>query len=229
MTATLLQNGLVLIAGGESANRTPQLVAEIYDPITNSITQRGSLNTGRTAHTATLLNDGRVMLAGGNSDSNTVLSSAEIYQPTSGEFSYTGEMNMVRHKHAAVLLEDGNILVLGGSDQDDWNGKYASAEIYSSSKGTFTHTVDMHRERFKLAEAAVLLKDGSVLVGGGNRQIELFDPLSQRFISDGILDDDYYFSVLTILIDGRVLITGGYDAGIQPSDKAWIYDCKCAR
>jgi hypothetical protein len=25
-------------------------------------------------------------------------------------------------------------------------------------------------------------------------------------------------------MDGRVLITGGYDASIQPSDRAWIYN-----
>jgi WD40 repeat protein len=229
MTATLLQDGQVLIAGGDSDNRTSQLVAELYNPGTDSFTQGASLKAGRSAHTATLMNDGSVLLVGGNSSDCIVLASAEIYLPATGEFSAAGELSKVRHKHAAVKLENGDVLVIGGSDQDDWCGKYASTELYSPGSGSFTRAADLHRERFKLSEASVLLMDGSVLVGGGNRQVELFDAQSQRFTLVGSLDDDYYFSVLTMLLDGRVLITGGYDASIQPTDKAWIYHCECAQ
>ena len=223
MTTTLLKNGQVLIAGGESANNTPQLIAEIYDPATQTFTESGSLNHGRRAHTATLLNDGNVLLIGGNSSNNTVLASAEIYNPTIGKFTDTGHLNMVRHKHAAVLLQDGNMLVIGGSNQNDWGGQYTSAEIYYSNTGTFTQIADLNSERFKLTDAAVLLNNGNVLVGGGNRQIEIFDAQNQRFILGEKLDNDYYSSVLTLLKNGRVLITGGYDSSIQPSDIAWIY------
>lgn len=225
MTATLLKNGLLLIAGGDFARNSPQLIAEIYDYATNTFTRSGSLNIGRSAHTATLLNDGKVLFVGGRPRYNNaaVLASAEIYDPTTGQFTYTGDMSIVRYKHAAVLLQDGNVLVMGGSDQHDWNGKYVSAEIYDSSTGTFSQTVDMNSERFKLADAAVLLNNGAVLIGGGNRQIEIFDARNQRFITGENIDDDFYFSVLTLLKDGRVLITGGYDSRIQPTAKAWIY------
>ena len=81
----------------------------------------------------------------------------------------------------------------------------------------------MNGKRFKLADAAVLLTDGNVLIGGGNRQIEIFDTQNQRFILGDTLDDDYFYSVLTLLQNGQVLITGGYDSNIQPSDKAWLY------
>jgi hypothetical protein len=82
---------------------------------------------------------------------------------------------------------------------------------------------EMNEKRFKLSDAAVLLKDGNVLIGGGNRRIEIFDAQNQRFIPDGELNNDYFYSVLTRLQDGQVLITGGYDPNIQPSDKAWLY------
>jgi WD40 repeat protein len=223
MTATLLENGQVLIAGGESARNTPQLIAEIYDPTTNTFTQSGSLNRGRSAHTATLLNDGNVLLIGGGSGNNTILASAEVYHPTTGTFTSTGDLSLVRYKHAAVLLQDGKVLVIGGSDHNDWTGQYTSAEVYDANTGTFTRTADLNRERFKLADAVVLLSNGDVLVGGGNRQVEIFDARNNRFVLGEKLDDDYYSSVLTRLKDGRVLITGGYDSRIQPSDKAWIY------
>lgn len=224
MTATLLKSGLVLFAGGDSARNKPQLIAELYNPITNEFTPSGALNHGRSAHTATFLKDGTVLLVGGRSGQNgKILSSAERYDPAAGAFTLTGAANVARNKHAAVLLQDGNVLILGGSNQNGWNGQYTSAEIYDTSLGTFTQTTNMNSERFKLADAAVLLDSGDVLIGGGNRQIELFDAQSQRFIAGGKIDDDYYFAAATLLQDGRVLITGGYDSSIRPSEKAWIY------
>jgi WD40 repeat protein len=223
LTATLLEDGQVLIAGGDSARNTPQLVAELYDPATRTFRPTGSLSQGRFGHTATLLSDGKVLLVGGTSGNDQILSSAEIYDPETGLFHPASNANVVRYKHTAVLLRDGNVLILGGADQRDWDGKYNSAEIYEVETGTFIRISEMNQERFKLAEAAVLLSNGNVLIGGGNRQLEIFDAHSRTFIPDGILDDDYYFSVLTTLSSGQVLITGGYNGDILPSDKAWLY------
>ena len=223
LTATLLKNGQVLIAGGDSARDTPQLIAELYNPATEIFTPAESLKGGRFGHTSTLLANGTVLLVGGTSGNDNILASAEIYDPESGQFTLTKNANMVRYKHTAVLLKDGNVLILGGTDRRDWNGKYDTAEIYDARAGRFTQISDMNQERFKLAEAAVLLANGNVLIGGGNRQIEIFNADSQTFISAGSLDDDYYFSVLTGLNNGQVLITGGYNGNILPSDKAWLY------
>ncbi len=222
-TATLLKDGKVLIAGGDSARNTLQLTAELYDPAAKSFAPAGILNNGRMGHTATLLPDGKVLLVGGTSSNDEVLASAEIYDPDTGTFTFTNDANSVRYKHAAVLLKDGNVLILGGSNAQDWTGKYDSAELYDVRANTFTKIQDMNHERFKLADAAVLLADGNVLIGGGNRQIEIFDAQNQEFISGGTLDDDYYFSVLTPLSNGQVLISGGYNGNILPSAKAWLY------
>src|SRR5688572_2675087 len=223
LTATLLKNGQVLIAGGDSARNTPQPTAELYDPATKMFTPTGNLNNGRMAHTSTLLNDGKVLLIGGSPGDGTILASAEIYDPGTENFTLTSNANMVRYKHTAVLLQDGNVLIVGGSNQNDWTGKYNSAEIYNFKKGTFTRIADMNSERFKLSDASVLLENGNVLIGGGNRQIEIFDAQKQRFLPAGELDNDYFYSISTRLQDGQVLITGGYDPNIQPSDKAWLY------
>lgn len=222
MTATLLQNGQVLIAGGDSARGVPQPIAEIFDPATGMFTPSGSLNMGRGAHSATLLEDGRVLFVGGTSG-RAVLDSAEIYDPVNEEFTLTGSANVIRYKHSAVLLNDGTVLLIGGSDQNDWSGKYDSAEIYNPKAGQFKRISDLAASRFKLLDAALLLPDGNVLIGGGNRIIEIFDPQTGRFIAGGRLDDDYFYSVATLLKNGTVLITGGYDSNILPSDKAWLY------
>src|SRR5208282_3018000 len=66
-TATLLSNGLVLIAGG--LNGLPIASAELYNPATGTFTLTGSLNTARQYHTATLLNNGLVLIAAGYNSS----------------------------------------------------------------------------------------------------------------------------------------------------------------
>jgi len=56
-TATLLNNGMVLITGGCCSNGYLGS-AELYNPTTGSFNPNGNLNTGRYYHAATLLNNG---------------------------------------------------------------------------------------------------------------------------------------------------------------------------
>src|ERR1043166_4002772 len=60
-TATLLQNGKVLVTGGG----IPTSSAELYDPDSGTWSATGDLTTPRQNHTATLLTNGKVLLAGG--------------------------------------------------------------------------------------------------------------------------------------------------------------------
>ncbi len=64
-TATLLNNGMVLMAGGYNSSSGYLASAELYNPATGTFTLTGSLNTARYRHTATLLNNGMVLMAGG--------------------------------------------------------------------------------------------------------------------------------------------------------------------
>ena len=63
-TATLLNNGLVLIAGGYGSTST-LASAELYNPATGTFAPTGSMSTARSQHTATLLPNGMVLIAGG--------------------------------------------------------------------------------------------------------------------------------------------------------------------
>ena len=63
-TATLLPNGMVLIAGRFSNTGIPN-TAELYDSATGQWSQTSSFNVAREVHTATLLLNGRILAAGG--------------------------------------------------------------------------------------------------------------------------------------------------------------------
>ena len=96
-TATLLADGRVLMAGGQSQHGYlgDLSTAELYDARTGAFSPTGSMTTFRSSHTATLLADGRVLIAGGERaqpGGADDLSSAELYDPKTAEFTATGSM-----------------------------------------------------------------------------------------------------------------------------------------
>jgi N-acetylneuraminic acid mutarotase len=137
-TATLLQNGKVLIAGGGTIDET-LASAELYDPSTNTWTTTGSLSTAREYHTATLLDSGKVLVVDG-SDGPTTLKSAEIYDPVSSTWSAAGTPVSKRARHVAVLLSSGKVLVFFGFTADNNKTPTNSAELYDPSTSMWTST-----------------------------------------------------------------------------------------
>lgn len=158
-TATLLNDGKVLMAGG--GNGVLIGTAELYDPKTGTFAETGSLNIPRHKHTAGLLPDGRVLIAGGSDerDWNGTMNSAEIYDPRTGKFTTTSPLNDSRFKlpDEAVQLSSGRLLIAGGSKE---------AEVFDPASGKFVVVPgEMTDVRHFMSETK--LKDGSVLLAGG--------------------------------------------------------------
>jgi N-acetylneuraminic acid mutarotase len=66
-TATLLNDGTVLVAGGVGTNTSADVLPEErYDPVSATWSAAGTSTVGASGHTATLLRDGTVLVAGGN-------------------------------------------------------------------------------------------------------------------------------------------------------------------
>jgi hypothetical protein len=118
-TATLLDDGRVLILGGRSPQDSVYRSAEIYDPEAGVFRDAGVMREGRQQQTATLLPDGRVLIAGGlwsDGRDYRVLSSAEMYDPASATFAAIGPIGTPRQEHVATRLADGRVLIVGGID-----------------------------------------------------------------------------------------------------------------
>jgi hypothetical protein len=219
-TATVLNNGRVLIVGGYDSNSHALASAEIYDPATGTSTATGNLTTGRALHTATLLNDGTVLIVGGYDINSNPLTAAEVYNPATGVFNATGSMGIARVYHTATLLNDGTVLVLGGYNSS--SNALATSEIYNPAAGTFTAGSSMNTARN--SQTATLLNNGTVLIAGGLdingndlNSAELYDPVAVTFTSTGNLNTARDTHTATLLNGGEVLIAGGWNSGTAQS------------
>jgi hypothetical protein len=215
-TATLLGDGKVLIAGGETLDQLsqPSLAAgaELFDPGTATFTATGSLNVPRNYHTATLLKNGKVLIAGGLGGNNGIIGEAELYDPATGLFTPTGSMVHPRYLHSATMLTSGSVLLVGGEGTGADAGGVAAGEIYDPDTTTFTATGALVTPPpfFSPDVASVLLPDGTVLVKGG-AYAELFDPITGTFSETGGLQIGYVASQMTALgtnSQALVLVTG---------------------
>jgi hypothetical protein len=161
-TATQLQNGKVLIAGG-LLGVAPNMgqskgSAELYDPVSGAWTPTGDLNNDRSQHTATLMHDGRVLVASGDNpydDYGGANGTAEIYDPGTATWSNTGSLHVIRDSHTATLLPSGKVLVTGGVHFS----AETSAELYDPASGTWAPSDGLRIPRF-FGHTATLLSDG---------------------------------------------------------------------
>lgn len=214
-SATLLNDGRVLIVGGMGPNETRLDSAEVFDGSTMTFTSTGSLGTARASHTATLLPDGRVLIAGGYNGS--YLQSSEIYDPKTGKFQPGPALTVPRSDHTATALQDGSVLLAGGVSTG-WSF-LADAEIFDPKIDKFTTVGSMASPRE--SHTATLLQNGKVLVTGGHKgrraaitifsSTEIYDPARRVFQPGPEMTIRRHKHDAVLLNDGRVLITAGSD------------------
>jgi uncharacterized repeat protein (TIGR01451 family) len=232
-SATLLENGRVLVAGGcldpHEAHRggCPETTstAELFDIPSAGWNRTGRMNVARLDHTATLLTGngcadkcGNVLVVGGcvtTAQCPPGTSVAELYDPDSGTFSLTGPTAAPRLYHTATLLTGpgcadkcGKLLVAGGSPNA------TVAELYNPATGLFTPTGAMSTPR--QLHTATLLADGRVLIAGGRRSAttlttaEIYNPATGAFTpTTGSMRAARAEHTATLLGGGDVLIAGG--------------------
>lgn len=231
-SATLLNNGKVLVAGGISSFATFPFPAinttVLFDPNTQAFTSGPNMGGARSHHCAIRLLDGRVWMAGGFSRyTNAMLDSTEFYDPATNSFSAGPFLPGQNALFNCTLLSDGNVIISPG------------VEILSSN-AMFLFDVKANRVfslpslRFgRMATAvAVWQKDSFIMFGGGatnvanqaTRTIEKFDYGKSEVFQDlgSDLEPRTFLSPVR-LSNGSLFLIGGQEADGTSSQKSFFY------
>lgn len=189
-TATLLQNGSVLIAGGGTAgNACPTYLT--YQSGDRGLQTLAAPNgpraviAGRVSHTATLLDDGRVLFAGGVSHAGQgdnawlPLSTTALFDPATGHTTAGPSLSVARVGHSADLV--GNTVVIAGGfscsyDHEQFvrlGPKYGGRPFCKANNTADALTGDSNLGAIKLVTGAAYqpsarMTDGSLFMPGGS-------------------------------------------------------------
>lgn len=165
-SATRLQTGAVLVAGGQAGPASANsLSAEIYDPAAGTFSRAADMTQGGDVfNTATLLPDGKVLIVGQAGYDNR--SPAEEFNSFVASGHPSGSFTLVaktdpRFGATATLLPDGRVLIAAGA----FSGNLATAVLFDPVSGTFSATGNLSVARHD--QTATLLPDGRVLIAGG--------------------------------------------------------------
>ncbi len=217
--ATLLQNGRILITGGQCLVDSPATnTAEEYDPQTQTSVFVGNLNVARCQHQSTLLNDGKVLIAGGVDpiSGNNILP-VELYDPISKSFSLKGNLLQARTLFSILVPAVGNAMIIGGVNYTSATDTYVTL----SETETFDETTGLLSVGPSLvsplrAFGATTLQDGRVLISGGSnegavmKEAEILDFGFTVFTKVNLpLLENRQYHTSNLLVDGKVLIAGG--------------------
>jgi hypothetical protein len=214
----ILKDGTPFLSGGFNVDSATSF-AEVFDQATKTWSRVKSSTDSHAGHTATYLPTlDRVLVVG---ESN------ELYDPATDK--WTAESTpLMRDYPTATLLASGKVLIAGGqAPGPSYTLQPAALYDPSAAAGSrWSPAGTMIKPRFQ--HAAVLLKDGQVLVmgGGDNSAIiddsELYDPVANTWTKTGALLEVRADFASARLADGRVLVAGGFNG--LPMSTAEIFD-----
>ncbi len=212
-TATLLNDGRVLIAGGRGGDSLNLASAEIYDPSTGIFVPTGNMITPRALHTATLLPNGKVLIAGGSPSP-----SAEVYDPRSATFTAIGTLPW--GFSTATLLHSGKVLLAGGNPDSTIQN---ASVVYDPDTGAITPAGNAPFTEGK--PWAPLLTNGDVfLAPTWPTGAELYQASGGTIRPTAGGRPNTFILTANLLLDGKVLVTEGAPECDYNGTDAQLYD-----
>jgi hypothetical protein len=217
-TATLTSDGRVLIAGGRDADDRALQSTEWFDPDTDTFAPGPPLDAPRTAHVA-LVADDQVVLVGGTAGDRALASTSVL---TDSGWRAGPRLATPRVKLAAVTLDDQRIFVVGGSESIEGRHQLRTTELVNLVRDVVRPGPLLSEGEYKLDGAVVKLHDGRVVIAAGDR-VNIFNPRTNRIsVLPGPTMGERSFVTATPLTSNEILVAGGYDAFIEPTDRAWL-------
>jgi N-acetylneuraminic acid mutarotase len=231
-TATLLENGNILIAGGSVEGDDFACDEELINPITGESSWTAPLHTVRHGHSATLLPNGRVLVVGGYNLPEQWIDDAEVYDTQLDVWTIIPPHHSHGTGHSATRLKDGRVLIVGGCIS---SGVCTNiVETFDPSTNLWKEAASMQADRW--GQTSQLLENGRLLIAGGvtaagdtpaDGSALIYDPSHNTWGITKSMNTPNFLAQSVKLNNGEVLVAGGFLSGSHPpeiSNEVEIYD-----
>jgi hypothetical protein len=240
-TATVLTDGRVMVAGGRGADGSDLATAEIYDPRTTQWSRVAPMHHARDSASAFLLTGGKyqgqVLVVGGMSNGRLV-DVLELYDASKDTWTDLTSMPDIRDRATVVLAgaHSDKVMIAGGYGRDSTAS--TRVDVYDLKRSAWSEGTPMKIGRAE--HAATRLQNGEVLILDGvinSRNDRMYTNASELYDVDRntstYLDNSSVRRkdpTATLLPDGTVLVTGGFEASTggsdAPANTADLYDAQ---
>ncbi len=218
----------IQIPRGFSSESKELATVEMYDPVTDTWTQKADMPTPK--KTMTCVVDGKIYAVGGwlTTNEQPQLGTVVIYDPATDTWTKARSMNRARCS-AAIDVVNGEIYAIGGLG---WSHIEDQVNLCLSSVEVFNPKTNQWRERTEMSAPKALhtasVIDGKIYVIGGyftkNEEftklstIEIYDPTTDHWIQKPDMPIGKW-GHKTEVIDGQIYIFGG-----GPVTSVQVYD-----
>ena len=218
----------IQVPRGFSSESEQLATVEMYDPVTDTWTQKADMSTPK--KTMTCVMNGKIYAVGGwlTTNEEPHLETVEVYDPGTDTWAKAQSMNCARCS-AAIGVVNGEIYAIGGlgshSIQDQSDLYLSNVEVFNSKTNQWQEKTEMPAPK-ALHTASVL--DGKIYVIGGYFKedsefkklstVEIYDPATDRWTQAPDMPIGKW-GHKTEVIDGQIYIFGG-----GPATSVQVYD-----
>ena len=203
---SLLENGQVLVTGGDAADSTGVANASIYDPVGGTWAFLPNMSAGRWYPTNTALPNGDVVVTSGEITPGQNDPLPEVWQVSSGTWRELTTAQLLLPLYPEMYVApNGNLFYAGPS----------SPSRYLDTTGTGSWTIGPSMNVGQRGYGpSVMYDNGKIMVAGGGLPtataeiISLNDPVP-TWTYTGSMANARRNANATVLPDGTVLVTGG--------------------
>jgi N-acetylneuraminic acid mutarotase len=220
LTAALLPNGFIHIAGGDTGSATYTTASYWYDPYNNTWTAKSNLPMGWVDGRIGALPDGRVLIAGGsiNNQGFPRTALAYIYDPESDTYTAAPSMPFAVGNHVAATMSDGRIVHVAGVNVD--NSAFSlKTQIFDPTTMSWSLGADQpvyHKDYAGISATPC----GPVYVWGGNdseagkhgiKNVSSYDPSADTWSTLADLPFFAGWGAYGRFYDGQYIWASGHD------------------
>lgn len=167
---TLASGKALLVGGSNGGGRT--VLADVYDPATDTWAKTGNLTRARWFLAATALPDGRALALGDQADG-----SAEVWSPATNTWTAIAAPSKPKtYDPTAVTLGSGRVLAFGGAGEGS-----STAEVWDPATNTWSPAGTLTGGRRNIGAVYVpapvdkVLAVGGLSIGGEEKLVEVFE------------------------------------------------------